>query len=81
MGGNFWYALLKNGAIVARSTGDRGIVHNEWNNDSATLIYREKVPEATNFKLCYWMEQPVTRTAEPGMLQIGYKIYGTGYDM
>ena len=49
MGGNFWYLLYKNGASIVQSAGDRGIAHNDWNNDSATLLYREKVPVDSNF--------------------------------
>ena len=74
---------MKDDEIVAMSVDDKGLPDNvySWQNNSATIIYREK-PEADAFyKLCHTVSDDlVGRKIRPGWFQFGFQVWGTGHN-
>ena len=73
--------LKKNGVEVAKAVDDRGLPVYSWQNNSATLIYREKVDVNAEYKLCHSVSNDLKgRKILPGWYQYGYKIFGPGHN-
>ena len=74
--------VLKNDEIVATSVDDKGLPDKiySWQNNSATIMYREKPHTDAYYKLCYDVsDDMVGRKILPGWFQFGYQVWGTGH--
>ena len=74
---------MRDDEVVAMSVDDKGLPDSlySWQNNSATILYREKLEDDAYFKLCHTVSDDLLgRKIRPGWFQFGYQIYGPGHN-
>ena len=78
---NFGIWLQANGEWIAQGSTSEFEDQDKTASNNASLIYRQKVEEHSEFMLCYWASPSILgEIMTPGKFQWGYRIYGVDYE-